>query len=891
MELKRYQRSTLDALERFLARAAATGPAEAFAREVARQDAEDRARGGDPAPRAYRPHEADPDLPHVCLRLPTGGGKTLLAAESIRVAGRAFLGRDLPLTLWFVPSNVIKGQTLEALKDPAHPYRRRLDEVFGGRVRVFDVDAFETIRPQDIASSAVVVVSTIQAFRVGDTSGRRVYAHHEELEAHFAGLPADGMERVSAEDAAGSRGLLTEGAAKASFANLLFHHRPLMIVAEAHGAVTGLSREMQARLRPAAIVEFTATPHGLNNVLHSVTATALRDEEMIKLPIRVRPHASWKEAVSAAASTRRMLEEKAAGEREHLRPVALYQAQARNGHPTVEELRAYLADEVHVPADRIKVATGEQRELDGVDLSDPAEPTRHVITVQALKEGWDCPSAYVLCATQRLSAAAAVEQLLGRVLRMPYARRRADAALNMAYAHVSEPSFADAAQALRGKLIDMGFTDEEVRQSVRPRSTEADANGDLFDPDPVDPKPVLNVTVPDGEAVREALNGLAEAGVEYVARPDGTLQVGFKGLVSDEAAAAAEAVIPEADRSAFRQRLERHRGEVEWRRSPAEKGEVIEVPLLLAAMDGEVFEASGDAIFERTDWSLGGAPAEITERELRFDRSEQVVEIDLEGERLVYRQQSHAQPRLTGLADPAPDAMRTSLIRWLERECRMPDVLADELRAWLAAVVARLESREALRTLVDWQHVIAARLRGKIDAAREAARQSAWQRTLFDLEPPAPSEDAPVVRFGQGSYADVATTPTGALRLNKHLLGPDRAPLTDGTFAGDEFQCAVALDNTPEVEVWVRNIARHRDSFSLPRASGRFFPDFVARLAGGRILVVEYKGEHLVTAAEAREKDALGRLWAERTGNVFLMVRKEAGGIDMSGQIANAVAQ
>ena len=61
-----------------------------------------------------------------------------------------------------------------------------------------------------------------------------------------------------------------------------------MIVDEAHNAVTGLTRDLQARLNPSAIVEFTATPRGANNVLVSVTAEALKAEEMIKLPIRVR---------------------------------------------------------------------------------------------------------------------------------------------------------------------------------------------------------------------------------------------------------------------------------------------------------------------------------------------------------------------------------------------------------------------------------------------------------------------------------------------------------------------------------------------------------------------------------------------------------------------------
>jgi len=54
---------------------------------------------------------------------------------------------------------------------------------------------------------------------------------------------------------------------------------------------------------------------------------------------------------------------------------------------------------------------------------------RYVITVQALREGWDCPFAYILCSVQSIRSAAAIEQLLGRVLRMPYAKKRSRPAL------------------------------------------------------------------------------------------------------------------------------------------------------------------------------------------------------------------------------------------------------------------------------------------------------------------------------------------------------------------------------------------------------------------------------------------------------------------------------
>ena len=890
MQLKEYQKATLGTLDAFFARALATGPAGAFAHAVREQGALAALEGRKGEPRRYQPLEALPAVPYVCLRLPTGGGKTLLAAESIRLAARSYLRREHPLVLWFVPSDAIKSQTLEALKDRTHPYRRRLDENFGGHLRIFDITEFEMLQPQDLARSTCVVVSTIQAFRVTDTANRKVYSHHEELEPHFSGVPTGGMEVVSAEEAAGND-MLTEGAVKFSFANLLYHQRPLMIVDEAHNAVSGLTREVQARIRPAAIIEFTATPRDRNNILYSVTASALKAEEMIKLPIRVRPHDDWREAVTGAVATRNMLEEKAKRDRDHIRPVVLYQAQAKNGHPTVEELKRYLVQEKLIPEDRIKIATGEQRELDGVNLRDPAEQTRHVITVDALKEGWDCPSAYVLCATQRLHSRGAVEQLLGRVLRMPYAARRKDAALNSAYAHVSEPSFQEAATALTDKLIDMGFTDEEVRESLKPRGVEMDAQGALFDPDPVRPKPVLQVTVPDSEEARARLNALQDDGVDYLPTSAGTLVVGVKGEISDAVAATVRDIARPEDHPHLDAQIAKHRAQVEATQTLAQQGHAIEVPQLLVAMQGETFLAETDAIMERVDWSLDRHPARLTEQELSFHRSQEVVEIDLDGEKLVYSRTSEEQPILHGLLTPSDADLEASLVQWLERECRVPYLSQAEVMPWIAAVVADLTTTRdvSVRTLIDWQHQVAARLRWKIQSIRDTERAAAHQMALFDDQARPTWDPGFVVRFDHTVYQNVPTQPLGALRFKKHLLGADRAPLLDGDLNGEEFQCGWSIDSLEDVSVWVRNVAKHPDSFWLPRVGSRFYPDFVAKLADGRLFVVEYKGEHLVGAPEAREKDIVGKIWARTTGNVFLMVRKVAHGVDMAGQMRFAL--
>ena len=151
------------------------------------------------------------------------------------------------------------------------------------------------------------------------------------MEPHFAALPKS------------PRGLetLESGGVKYSFANLMHIHRPLMIVDEAHNAVTGLAREMQARVNPCAIVELTATPRLNSNILHSVTAQELKAEEMIKLPVMLSEHDSWQNAVTSAVARRAALAGTAADDSGHIRPIVLFQAQKKNEEVTVDVLKKH----------------------------------------------------------------------------------------------------------------------------------------------------------------------------------------------------------------------------------------------------------------------------------------------------------------------------------------------------------------------------------------------------------------------------------------------------------------------------------------------------------------------------------------------------------------------
>ena len=870
MQLKDYQTGTLGILRRFLEEARVHGPNTAYAAIAGEPEQQARLRG---YAGAYKPLEALPDTPYVCLRLPTGGGKTILAAHAVAVARDAWVERDWPLVLWLTPTNTIRRQTVEALKNTRHAYRRVLDGAFSGKVRVFDIADFTHMRPQDIRGNCCIVVGTIQTLRVTSTDGRKVYADNEEMEAHFSAAQqfnAPGLERKE-----------EGGRPKFSFANLLRLHRPLMIVDEAQNAVTGLTREMQARVNPCAIIEFTATPRRNSNILHSVRAQELKRAQMIKLPIRLFEHTAWENAVNAAVAKRAKLAEKAQGELDYIRPVTLFQAQPKGREVTVATLKRHLIETEHVPEDRIAIATGAQRQLDGVNLFDRDCPIEHVITVEALKEGWDCSFAYVFCTVSRVRDATNVEQLLGRVMRMPYARRRRAPDLNRAWAFVSEPTFGEAARALTDKLVGMGFDEDEARENVEVDSLPVDDDGpfgarkrDFAYRAPLAPEVAEKLQRLEGVSVREA--------------EDGTVEIAVAGAFDEAMQQAIAAALPEAARGGFGEAAARYRVVREAERSPAERGETFRVPGLAAEVQGELVFADTDILIEDHDWALGDHPARLDG--FSIHETANGFEIDLDGNRLTRGFVSEQEE--LALDIPVEGWTQEALALWLDRKARSDDIDQADLLRWLSRLVDDLVSRQgiAVSALMRCKFILISAIKDRIAAIRQKERETVYRQFLLSRSARVEVSFDCAFEFHAGMYANQRYY-RGGWQFRKHFLGPDRVPAFGGAPDGEETQCARILDSLPQVRFWLRNVPRDPASFRLPLAGGNFYPDFVAKLEDDRLLVVEYKGNLTAKADDTPEKRTTGELWERKSAGrcLFVMVEKTVNGKDMREQLLEKI--
>ncbi|MFC5570238.1 DEAD/DEAH box helicase [Lysobacter yangpyeongensis] len=868
LALKLYQRRALDSLERYFEAARVQDAASAFAQTVDKGLLDQ-----------YKPMPGLPTVPYVCLRIPTGGGKTVMGAHIIQSAGRALLDRQFPLVLWMVPTTQIKTQTLDAFLDPRHPYRQELDDAFGGQVAVFDVADFAQMRPADVGARVCVVISTVAALRVTDKEGRKVYEHHEDLEAHFAGSTKelDYLDKGA------------DGKALASFANLLKLHGALVIMDEAHNATTPLSYAVYERLGPRGVVELTATPDvASSNVLVSVSAFELKAEDMIKFPVVLKEHnGEWQAAVSSAVARRKSLAKIAMDEPDYIRPILLVQAESARGAATVAEVRKHLIETDGLHENAVAVATGDQRGIDGIDLFAKDCPIEVVITKQALKEGWDCSFAYVFCSVAQVRSDKDIQQLLGRVLRMPHATRRRQEAMNKAYAHVVSDSFGRAAGELTQSLVNIGFNPMEAatairRESARPGELEL-KGGEVL-------APALPTTRIE---VRKApdLSGVPARDTErvvFIANENGN--GGIVEITDEIQPETGEAIIltaPPGKRDELAAQVERHLDLTAAAKAPSERGEVFRVPRLCTIEQGELELIDRGMVATDFKWDLLASPPDLSS--FRFNDDSMTFEVDLDGRGVSY----HAvkDDVATYLPGFAQDRSEADLVGWLDLEVRDPSIKQPVLREWLRrAVRGLLEDRGfSLAQLLKGQFILRRKLAEQLLVAKDRAYRKGFQQALFGGALEIVTDDGP--DHGFHYPANMARYPAhdyyrGSYRFRKHYY-PVPGDLKN---VGEEFECARQIDLLDDVGFWVRNLV-HQSQFWMPTAKQRTYPDFVAKLKDDRLLVVEYKGGDRFTADQEEEKRLVGDLWAKRSKGrgVYLMASLANG--DLRDQLMGAIAR
>lgn len=879
--LKNYQRRVLDSLQDFFRQCSRDGhPVGAFQAVQLRN-------GRTPTP--YIPVIAaglSPGMPYVCLRVPTGGGKTLLACYAAGLAVYDLLHAEKSVVLWLVPSNTILDQTADALRDPRHPYRRAL-EMACGAVEVVTIEEALRLSRATVDGQTVVIVATIQSFRVEDTTGRKVYDQNGYFSEHLLNVPTNRLpDLLSGAD----------GKPKPSLVNMLRLHRPIVIVDEAHNARTDLSFSTLGNVLPSCIVEFTATPartKNPSNVLHHVSAAELKAANMVKLPLRViTRHPSQRDQLLAEAiSLRADLEELAASEGqntgEYLRPILLLQAERVDA---CQPLRDRLVNEFGIAKDEVKISVGTLDELKDVkDISSPKCPVRFILTVQKLREGWDCPFAYVLCSLKETRSATAIEQIVGRILRLPQAQAKQHPDLNCAYAFSVSDSLPEVLNELREALESNGFTAAEAERIIIPVTQGTLPLGSQPKTLRLDPGKEIDAEVAEVQV-------LALGGKVQVDPAKGEITL-FVPLDDDETETLVSCVrTPEAKAKVAE--LVKQVREVEMAfggsgktrlPSPYERRLDFMVPLLCVQENGSLFEFEHTFLLEHS-WKLSDKDASLSDHYNPLDRPTGragLLDVGDKGEVVSSELRDkpdtdfistlHQQVLQLGVTS---DWTLEGLVAWLDRHIDHQDIPLGESAEFLRKVIRGLMATHAIddvSVLALDRFRLRDRVEERIQQHRESERKAAFQMFLMPESPLTVSEGK-AINFKTMSY-EPGWVYEGGFQFTKHYFGPKPGELQESTHGGkltEECQCAQFLDSLPEVKFWVRNIARKSTSFRLQTSTDWFYPDFVCQLVDGRSLAVEYKGKDRYTAVDAEEKRAVGAVWESRSGGCCLFVMPTA---------------
>jgi len=819
-------------------------------------------------------------MPYFCLRVPTGGGKTYLAAKSVALVNNRLLHVEHSVILWLVPSKAIRDQTLAGLRRLDHPYNAALREA--GPVTVIDLDEAKALTRSTLETSTVVIVATRQAFQVGDEEIRKVYESSGTLMSLFDDLSDE--QRAD---------LLKNGDGNTipySLANALRLRRPFIIVDEAHNSRTELAFDTLAKFKPSGVMELTATPDTTrtpSNVLHSVSAVELKREEMIKLPIQLETEPDEQKCLALALDQREQLHVLARREQTagapYLRPLVLIQAEPKSSTKETrhaEWVKQELMNNHNIPEAEIVIATGNERGLDA--LAEEYEggifsercPVKYIITQKALAEGWDCAFAYVLVSMAGVKSATAVEQLLGRILRQPQAVKRKDEALNRSYAYVVSKDFGETAEALRDCLVQAsGFNRQEAAEFVAAKKLEQaklDLNRGLGR---IQITPV-EVKLPEELDVSK-LSKEAKKKLTWSSKTR-TLTITAPMSVAETVELQAAAVM-EASREALGQAGAASRNDaVQIFYTPSERGKAFFVPQMEVDVGGEL------RLFDEPEaidypWELPLYQSFVTEDQLQaLNLSMKVSEaglIDVDEEK--GRVRTTFTRELThdlGLSYRPEHWDEAKLAAWFCRQLHDPSITHASKRAFVSSWLSSLLKQDGmdLAQVNRQKFLLRNLLEERIAELRTEAVKTACAVFLFGEGKETrvrvgseyqfefhPDAYAPV-RDDSGEYGDYV--------FEKHYY-----PRIGAFDSSEEYQCACWIDRQPEIEFWVRNlVGRNGGSFSLQTAVKKFYPDFVCRLTDGRILVVEYKGADRWNNAEPDR--LIGELWEELSNGVCLFV-------------------
>ena len=652
---------------------------------------------------------------------------------------------------------------------------------------------------------------------------------------------------------------------------------PLVIVDESHHAKSALSRKMLMDFNPCFVLDLTATPTKESNIISFVDAVQLKRENMVKLPVIVYNRTSQQEVIAGAIDLRKNLEKLAEKEEQesgsYIRPIVLFQAQpkGKEDSTTFEKLRTQLV-EAGISAEEVAIKTADVNELKEINLLDRACRIRYIITVNALKEGWDCPFAYILATLANRTSQVDVEQILGRILRQPHTRRMRNTALNMSYVLTSSRDFKETLDGIVRGLNSAGFSERDCRAVSEEKTVPAY---------PDYQQKVIGVEESGENENNAGQNaGASEEFLDFDAELlKKTLQSFEQAEASDRSespgligsSAATMIAMAEKESDSFENALRQAEENSADRALPLEiqdkmtyyhinsefmqEAEELVIPQFFMKVPDSLF-TEGHTVLLQKEHLAEGFTLKGKGYDIDFDRADdEIAKVDIsdrEGSTPKVFKMSASDQRYfkEHFSRFSPEQKVRTCKDIIHRSLNKMDMVDDgELRSYIDRIVDDMDS-ETLAALEQTPQGFAYRIKKYVETLLEEH----YLRTFRNW-----------IEIGQIVAEPCYKLPKSIAPLHSTSTFGKSLYQAEEEVNGFEYDMVMALTSMPNVRWWHRNISRQ--GFYI-NGFVKHYPDFIVATQSGKIVLIETKGDHLENT-ETRYKLELGRAWQSMAGPRF----------------------
>ncbi|UGU14242.1 DEAD/DEAH box helicase family protein [Sinomicrobium kalidii] len=862
MELKPYQKQVIKDLESYLENLQIhQSPAKAF-NAYWEDKIGEYTINLDGTTTGMRPYKDNiPGAIHVAAKVPTAGGKTFIACNALHTINKYFNQGNPKAVVWLVPWSNLLQQTIKNLSDLSHPYREKLNSLFNGRVEVYEKEDLlqgTNFNPTSVTEQLNIFVFNFSSLRINSQKkeDRKVFQENGALEPF--------KDVIINED------LILPHTDETALINVIRSLNPVVIVDESHNAESDLSVEMLNNLNPSLVLDLTATPKENSNIISFVNAMALKKEHMVKLPVVVYNHHRKEEVISSALQLQRQLEllareeEKETGR--YIRPIILFQAQSNikgKNNTTFQKIKEQLI-KLKIPEEQVKIKVSGIDELKDIDLMAKDCPVRYIITINALKEGWDCPNAYILASLADKSSPVEVEQILGRVLRQPYVTKHKNQLLNLSFVLTASSKFNETLDSIVKGLQDSGFSKEDYYAEEQPEEkktidevlqeelfgTDDDTikPDDDFDLDAVDFNPSDELSIEDINQQNPIINHITEkAKVEGDAFEEKVKEVDM----DDVSNYLSQVMNKQPKKYAIDSQFKDVAGNIKL---PQFFKKVDENEL----HDNILFEELGtNETFLNKNSLLDGFLLSNQDSKIDFDESSaDIYKVDFDESKRTTAVKKLSQRAKNILLDNILSKPKESQISdvssmIVSKLGDMTPISEQELKKYVSRVFDNLNT-EQVRDIVDNDFIYIRKIKDKINSLTQIYAKERFQILLDANE---------IIVKDNFTFSDTIMPLYPSTPISKSLYEREEKM---NNYEQDMILEIASLEN---IEFWHRNLERGK-GFYLNGFSSNHYPDFILYTKKGNIILLETKGD-VYDNDDSRDKNRLGKIWAQKAGDNY----------------------